>query len=184
MQWRNVENIFSRSFVCGFCGNLVGSSKGYYTDNFPPEILSVHLCPHCHKPSSFVGGSQCPGISPGNSVRNLSDDIDCLYEEARTATAAGAYTAAVLTCRKLLMNVAVSKGAAENLSFFAYVEHLSVTGYIPPNGREWVDHIRKRGNEATHEIVVMTKSDAEELITFSEMLLKFVFEFPSRVPPK
>jgi len=28
----------------------------------------------------------------------------------------------------------------------------------------------------------MTKADADELIVFSEMLLKFVYEFPNRVP--
>ena len=52
----------------------------------------------------------------------------------------------------------------------------------PPNGKGWVDHIRKKGNEAAHEIVLMTKADADELIVFSEMLLKFVYEFPNRVP--
>jgi hypothetical protein len=47
-----------------------------------------------------------------------------------------------------------------------------------------VDHIRTKGNEATHEIVLMTKADAEELIAFTEMLLKFVYEFPAKVPSK
>ncbi|SOD19526.1 DUF4145 domain-containing protein [Nitrosomonas ureae] len=184
MIWRNIENIAPRTFVCGFCRNLVGSGRGYYTDNSSPKDISVHLCPYCYRPSLFIEGKQYPGISPGSPVLKLPKDIDSLYEEARMATAAGAYTSAVLTCRKLLMNVAVSQGAAENLSFYSYVEHLSQKGYIPPNGKGWVDHIRKRGNEATHEIVLMSQSDAEELITFSEMLLKFIFEFPSRVPQK
>jgi hypothetical protein len=55
-------------------------------------------------------------------------------------------------------------------------------GYVPPDGKGWVDHIRKKGNEATHEIALMTAADAEELISFVEMLLKFVYEFPARVP--
>ena len=45
-----------------------------------------------------------------------------------------------------------------------------------------MDHIRKKGNEATHEIALMTAQDATELISFAEMLLKFVYEFPARVP--
>jgi hypothetical protein len=45
-----------------------------------------------------------------------------------------------------------------------------------------VDHIRKKGNEANHEIALMTRVDAEELLSFSEMLLKFIYEFPSRIP--
>jgi hypothetical protein len=127
-------------------------------------------------------GSQHPGVAPGNEVANVPQDVGKLYAEARAAVAANAYTAAVLACRKLLMNIAVSQGAGAGLSFVAYVEHLAAAGYIPPNGRVWVDHIRKKGNEATHEIQLMSKSDADELIAFSEMLLKFVYEFPARVP--
>jgi hypothetical protein len=117
----------------------------------------------------------------GSPVEGLPDEIRTLYDEARI-TAAGAYTAAVLCCRKILMHVAVSCGAEENQSFLDYVEYLAARGYVPPNGRGWVDHIRLRGNEANHEIRLMVKSDADELISFTEMLLRFVYEFPSRVP--
>ena len=80
------------------------------------------------------------------------------------------------------MNIAVNEGADPGLSFFKYVDYLATQGYVPPNGRGWVDHIRRKGNEATHEIALMSRDDAEELITFVEMLLKFIYEFPARVP--
>ena len=94
-----------------------------------------------------------------------------------------AYTASVLACRKLLMNIAVAQGAAEGKKFAEYVQYLADNGYVPPNGKGWVDHIRKKGNEATHEIPHMERGDAEELIAFAEMLLKFIYEFPARYPP-
>ena len=81
------------------------------------------------------------------------------------------------------MNIAVSQGAEENKSFYHYVEYLATNGYVPPNGRGWVDHIRLKGNEATHEIAIMSQQDADDLILFSEMLLKFIYEFPNRIPP-
>ncbi len=80
------------------------------------------------------------------------------------------------------MHIAVDLKAAPNLSFLQYVEYLAAQGYVPPNGRAWVDHIRAKGNEANHEIVLMQKNDSEELISFIEMLLKFIYEFPNRVP--
>lgn len=80
------------------------------------------------------------------------------------------------------MNIAVSQNAKEGEPFLAYVEYLAEKGYVPPNGRGWVDHIRKRGNEANHEIELMSEDDAKELVLFSEMLLKFIYEFPNRVP--
>jgi Domain of unknown function (DUF4145) len=79
------------------------------------------------------------------------------------------------------MNIAVAQGASEGLRFIEYVEYLANAGYVPPNGKPWVDHIRKKGNEATHEIALMQQADARELLGFLEMLLKFVYEFPGRI---
>jgi hypothetical protein len=81
------------------------------------------------------------------------------------------------------MNLAVNLGAKPGEPFIVYVEYLAANGYVPPNGKGWVDHIRKKGNEATHEIVLMQQKDSEELIAFAEMLLKFIYEFPSKIPP-
>ena len=81
------------------------------------------------------------------------------------------------------MHLAVEKGAPTGKSFLEYVEYLAQKGYVPPDGKGWVDHIRKKGNEANHEIKIMSEADAKDLIAFSEMLLKFVYEFPAKVPP-
>jgi Domain of unknown function (DUF4145) len=81
----------------------------------------------------------------------------------------------------MLMNIAVQQGADEGLKFIEYVTYLSDKGYVPPDGKHWVDHIRKKGNEATHEIAVMGEKEARELLAFIEMLLRFVYEFPKMV---
>lgn len=81
------------------------------------------------------------------------------------------------------MNIAVALSAKEGLKFIEYVEFLSGKGYIPPNGKHWVDHIRVKGNEATHEIALMTLPEASDLLTFTEMLLRFIYEFPTMIPP-
>jgi hypothetical protein len=78
------------------------------------------------------------------------------------------------------MNIAVDKGAREGLHFEEYVNYLDSKGYIPPDGKHWVDIIRKKGNEATHEIKLKNEKDASDLLIFMEMLLKFVFEFPTK----
>lgn len=92
------------------------------------------------------------------------------------------FTATVLVCRKMLMNIAVAQGTEAGLTFVKYVEFLASNHFVPPNGKGWVDHIRSKGNEATHEIALMTSDDAGELISFVEMLLKFIYEFPAKVP--
>ncbi len=94
------------------------------------------------------------------------------------------YTAAVLTCRKILMNVAVDKGAPPGKKFIEYVNYLDTNNYLSVSGRDWVDHIRNKGNEANHEIHLMSMEDAKELIAFTDMLLRLVYEFPNRAPGK
>ena len=178
MSWQNLNKIESRSYTCGYCGNVVASASGYFLEGSPDRI---RICPHCQKPTYF-GEKQVPGVAPGIAVANLPKDIEALYNEARYCVAIGSYTSAVLTCRKLLMSIAVSEKAKPGESFISYVEYLANNGFVPPNGRGWVDHIRTKGNEANHEIALMKKEDAEELISFSEMLLKFIYEFPARVP--
>jgi hypothetical protein len=142
---------------------------------------AIHICPHCRKPTYFDDSQgQVPGAIFGSEVKHITNDnIIKLYDEARKATGAGAYTAAVLSCRKLLMHIAVSKGADENKKFEYYVQFLANKNLIPPDALDWVDHIRTKGNEANHDIVIMAKTDAEELVSFIEMLLKMIFEFPA-----
>jgi hypothetical protein len=180
MGWVNAQGLPSKSFVCGFCGNLIASSLGYQNDQ--AASLYIFICSHCIKPTFFEVDRQLPGVAPGNSVAHLPVDIEALYNEARNCVAASCYTAAVLIARKLLMNIAVAQGAKPGESFVSYVEYIAGKGYVPPNGLGWVDHIRKKGNEANHEIALMSKTDADELIMFIEMLLKFMYEFPNKIP--
>lgn len=104
------------------------------------------------------------------------------YIMTRNCCSTSAFTASVLVSRKMLMNIAVQQGAKEGQKFIEYIDYLAASNFIPPNGKGWVDHIRRKGNEATHEIALMNQTDAEELIAFVEMLLKFIYEFPARVP--
>jgi hypothetical protein len=57
-------------------------------------------------------------------VLHAPSDVTQLYEEARSAHTAGAFTAAVLSCRKTLMRIAVGHGDPQGGSFLQYVEYL------------------------------------------------------------
>jgi hypothetical protein len=180
MTWNGITGMTSRTFVCGFCGYSVASSLGFFES---PLGFQIYICTHCNQPTYFDrSGNPTPGVAPGVDVDNVPEELNLLYKEARDCVAIGSHTAAVLVCRKILMNIAVEKEAKAGESFVSYVEYLAEAGYVPPNGKGWVDHIRKKGNEANHEVSIMSKADAKELITFIEMLLKFIYEFPARVP--
>jgi uncharacterized protein DUF4145 len=180
-KWYQITNLSPKSFTCGHCGRLIASAAGFYTTEDPQRY--IYVCPNCYCPTYFAEDqTQNPGVAPGTEIDHLPPDVQQLYREARNCVAIGSYTSAVLSCRKLLMHIAVAQKAPEGKSFVQYVEYLAANGYVPPHGKGWVDHIRKKGNEANHEIRLMAKADAEDLIVFLEMLLKFIYEFPNRVP--
>lgn len=188
--WYNTSaDISHKGWTCGYCGKVVGGSIGYHRDGKNDQNKFVYICPHCENPTAFIENEygvveQYPGAVYGNEVDGLPSSIASLYAEVRRCIQYTSYTAAVLAMRKLLMHVAVEQGADEGKSFVAYIEYLNNNGWIPPSGREWVDEIRKAGNEATHEIVLMGEDDAKQLLDFAEMLLKIVYEFPMKIRKK
>lgn len=177
-KWQSQADIGPRSFKCKFCDKEVATRMGFYRED---TNWRIYLCPNCARPTFFEGSEQIPAPLLGFTVRELPENIEKLYNEIRDCSGTNAFTAAVLACRKLLMHVAVEQGAPEGNNFLSYVEHLANKGFIPPHGREWVDHIRSKGNEANHQIVLMSQEDASDLINFTEMLLKFIYEFPKRL---
>lgn len=178
----NSGNLGTKLYTCGHCGEQMGSHQGFGSSN--AEACSVRLCTVCCRPTYFEPGLQVPGAPFGDKVAHLPAEIEKIYAEIRICMSASAYTAAVLLSRKLLMHIAVSKTADASKPFAYYVEYLVTKNYAPAGSDEWVKHIKDKGNEANHEIVLMGKEDAEELIIFLGMLMKFIYEFPERMKIK
>jgi len=182
VQWVNSSTLPSKRFTCGHCGGDITSNVGY-EGNIPSQPGhkkgQIYVCHNCDSPTYFSNdGKQWPGAKLGSNVENLPKDISDLHNEIRDATAASAYTAAVLAARKLLMHIAVELGAEEGKNFTVYVDYLVDNHYAPPNSKSWVDKIRLLGNEANHEIKIVGASEATNIIRFLDMLLLFNYEFP------
>ena len=182
-----LQGIQNESFVCGYCSDKVSVNRGYKlgnnSDGNGTQVGGIYICSNCHGPNfKTIKGDWIPGQAFGRQVKSVPTELNNLYEEARRCAKELCFTAAVLICRKMLMNIAVPQGATEGLKFIEYVNYLSNNGYVPPNGKKWVDHIRVKGNEATHEILMMTKDDAKDLLFFTEMILIFLYEFPAMIP--
>ena len=192
MGWVNTSDIAPLDWVCGYCGNIVGGASGYRRQLHAGaefDKSKIYICPRCEKPTAFIHSDdgrveQVPGPMQGAVIQGLPETVSAFYDEIRKCVQVGAYTSAVLSSRKMLMHIAVDNGADGGMTFSQYVGFLDEAHYIPPNGAEWVDEVRKRSNEQNHEIVIATRDDATQLLDFIEMLLRFIYEFPSRVRRK
>jgi hypothetical protein len=136
ISWQGIRELPSRTYVCGHCGHPLASDRGYTASSGG----NIYLCHFCDQPTYFsLKSDQIPGSAFGYPVEHIpSPEVSALYEEARNCMKVNAYTASILCSRKLLMNIAVSKGAAEGLKFIQYVDYLADNGYLPPDGKQWV----------------------------------------------
>lgn len=181
INWKNLETIVSRKFSCGYCGNSIASNKGYTGEYYKSDFTAeIYICHKCGCPTFFdYNDSQTPGSLICNELMHIEDkNILNLFNEARKCFSYGAYTSSVMCSRKLLMNIAVSQGAKEGSNYSDYVKYLEENNYVPPKGKEWVDTIRKVGNDANHKIEFKTELQAKKILIFVEMLLKFIYEMP------
>ena len=183
--WRNIENLAPRTLTCGHCGREGSFNQSYACiDGQGRPLHMAYRCHSCNRLNYIdPNQQQHPGPPYGKAVEHIPKEqeaVSKIYDEARKCFSVGAHTAAVLSCRKLLMHVAVSLGAKERLNFTDYVQYFLDNHHVPPNSKDWVDHIRNKGNEANHRVVIMDTTDSKELIDFCEMLLKIIYEYPAR----
>lgn len=181
----NGSSIFTEQFVstfsgrvhnytCGHCGVRVA---GIVVASCPNRSIEWLGCPACHNGSvANSDGVVYPMPLPGDEPQGLEDPIKGAYLEARKSLSSQNNTACVLMCRKILMHVAVDKGATKGKQFVDYVDYLVEQGHITPAMRDWVDQIRKLGNNATHEIPSPDYETANLALTFTTLLLKNMYE--------
>ncbi len=168
------------SAACGHCGNkavlAILTSTSPIMDGSPR--WSWMRCPTCLAGSvmSPDTGAVWPAASLVPRVEGLPADVERAFAEASDCFAVGAHVACELVCRKILMHVAVEKGAKEGETFAAYITHLEKAGYVTPPMTPWVELIRSHGNAATHELRPVDKQRAEGTVMFTAELLRLVYE--------
>ena len=162
-----------REFTCAFCDIKTG---GYVVASHLDAGIEWLICINCKRGSVINDINVSPHPLLGRSILGLPEIIDIVFTEARQSLSTNSYTACELTCRKLLMNVAVDKGAKENQSFIFYIDFLEDNGYITPPMKSWVNKIRENGNESTHEIKAPNQKRANDTLEFTTQLLLIIYE--------
>lgn len=197
------DKIKAASFTCANCGRDINSDygmalrtvtfddqnkTGWYADRYEYTEnkigIGVYVCTNCGFPT-FIGVDnkmkpiQIPRSAYGSDISGVSESVGEIYSEARHSYGVGAYTGVVELCRSLLNHVAVDLGAPKGKRFIEYVNFLDENHYISVKSRDWVDRIRKLGNQANHDLTVFSESEAKLCLKFVEMILKTNYEYPS-----
>lgn len=186
VNWRDGwSKDMGHQYTCGYCGTKATPEKfasGFTVDprGNHVEFGQVRACTHCGQASFFRldDGFQMPGYVVGREVQHLPEDIRTLYEEARSCVSVGAYNAAAMVCRKIILHVAVEHGLP-NPDYGAFkkaVEHIFDNHLMPAPARVWIDVLKDIGNDASHKIELVDSQVAELAIQFCQQMLENVFQ--------
>jgi hypothetical protein len=139
-------------------------------------------CVTCLRGAVSNYGVISPSTRPKRTPDNLPEADALVWEEVRTCLGSGAFMAAVMLCRKLLLHIAVENGLPESNDkgfgpgFKECVVHLESVGVITKQMLAWVEPIKDVGNTATHKIAAITEEEAYQVATFTEQLLVLAYE--------
>lgn len=177
MSWRNAGKYSSVNYVCGYCGSDITSELGYQDEH--PHHGDIRICHKCGKPSYIeIEGRVTPGSAYGKKIMHLPKNIEDIYDEARRCFSVNAFNSVIMCCRKLLMHIACENGADEGLSFGKYVQYLKDNGYVAKPTFKLADAILKYGNIANHQLETYENGDAVNIMLFTEVILKNIYELP------
>ena len=178
------EDIQIKSGLAGFQGETVDHKCGACGREVSLIVVAWHAklkiwwlaCPSCKQGSVSTGGKIYPRKLLGEDVKGLPETIKPAYLEARKSISTECYTACEMVCRKILMNVAVDKGAPKGKTFAGYIDYMVGAGYITVTMKPWVNKIKENGNDAAHEIRTPNLIRTKSTLKFTMFLLKNVYE--------
>ena len=169
--------VIIQDYTCGHCERSVG---GLVIAGIGERQIQWLLCPSCGRGSVQHDDTILPSLLSIPQVEGLPSDICQVYDEARKSFAVEAYTGCELLCRKILMSVAVDRGAAEDKSFEHYVDYLKDNGHITASLKDMADIIRRNGNQSTHKIGQPDPERAEYTLKFTAQVLRSIYEIKSQ----
>jgi ribosomal protein S27E len=167
------------AFVRRRCSECTSEQMG--TIAYGPGVNWLR-CVVCGTAHVLNRGELSPASAPLTIPTGVVGVELAIWKEARRCLGLGAYTAAVMLCRKLLFHVAVGHGLPPKNdkdrapSFMEAIQHLESEGLITKRMRPWVDRIKDVGNDANHEITPVGPDVALDVATFTEQLLRLTYE--------
>jgi Domain of unknown function (DUF4145) len=177
--------------TCGSCGRDVSADvvAGWTGGGQPYQHINATLwlkCPNegCGEGSvKLKTGAIYPPAPFGPGIDGLPADVASAWDEAGIAFSVGAFTAAEMMCRKLLMHVAVDQaGSQPGKSFVEYVDELEKGGLIITGLRPVIDQVKNRGNTANHTLPPSDEAVSKMTLKITQHLLQGVYELRSLAP--
>jgi hypothetical protein len=189
-------------FLLTFSGSVVVSHDGSHRRDGIDQVSSL-ICRNCGQ-GTVVVEEQWVGDHPvrermtggmlswrgfhwwplpqAKKSADVPSDIADALAEAATALAAGCYRASAVMARRTLEAVTADQGES-NGTLATRLAALSSKGVLQPTLGDWAKEVRLVGNTGAHfdPIDTVPKEDAEQLLSFVQELLRYLYELPAEL---
>ncbi|HLZ75800.1 DUF4145 domain-containing protein [Phenylobacterium sp.] len=114
----------------------------------------------------------------------IPDPLAAFFRQAAESCRRGHYDASGAMSRKVV-DVATKKllggDLAKNETVYKRIEYLSEKGRLTSDLKDWAHHVRLEGNDAVHDEAQFTRDEAEELLSFVELFLTYIYSMPGQL---
>jgi len=177
------------TYTCYFCENIVSGiiTSMYTLDERLFDIdmdmnIKWLLCPNCSHGSLLDrDGSIYPSATKTEKIKGLDNIVQNAYDEACVCFSTRCYVACELLCQKIIMHVAFELGAKKEELFEHCLDYLKDQDHTTPQMMPWIVKIKQYENDTTHRIQNPNKYRAENMLTFTSILLKIIYEIKYHV---
>jgi len=151
------------------------------------EIGSLFgICSHCGLPVIFGGKRDNRFMYPRpqkfNAIEHLPEDVGKIYNEMRSCFGANNYSALAMLARTLLKHIATEQGHVftTKSDFVESVDFLKKE-FFPKVNSNFINQVKKYATEVVHDLTILEDKDiANNIMLFSEQILKMVYELPNK----
>jgi len=170
------SQVFLTSFRCNGCHG------GYFVEFESSYGASPHdYMGDVDSDRNFKAIREYPRKVESNIPEYLPSNIHNFYSQAVSSLRGENFDSSAMMSRKVL-EVSVKNIHPESTgSLYRRIEALEAEGLITNSLKEWAHIIREDGNESAHEEEPVTRKFAEELLSFTELFLLYVFTMPGMV---
>jgi hypothetical protein len=172
--------------------------------NNPMYFAGFALCSGCHRPICMeiashnrthplqykgdLNGSQnfivlkvYPTLEETKVPEHVPKTVASPFVQAVETRVAGHYDAAGAMYRKSLDVGLKAIDPELKGTLYARIETLASQNKLTPSLKEWAHEIRLDGNDASHDEKALSKTEADEMHAFTQLVLTYLFTLPEMV---
>lgn len=162
--------------------------QGGLVVEYTVQVNHGHLSPSaCNVDPATVGFGVVrfyPGKMPPSTPAFTPEPLANYFKQAVDALQSGSADASGAMSRKVV-DVSTQKLLGEDAKKFTTIQkridELAARNLLTPDLKEWAHVVRLEGNDASHDEDPYTPEEADELLSFVDLYLTYVYAMPGRL---